>query len=233
MRLPPWRIFSRTTISYSRLRVRAWSNARQNIPRTTVSMDPSVDYPGYGRSWPTFQQGYSLTQASQSQGYGPSNGYTGPYNYGYLNSQPPAAIQSYPDQKTLANDHNASFKDPGIVGAESRQKPLDSQSDLPSSGVGLQHFVDINASKTIKDEEHELESSLSNSRWFSERSLKKSHRTMTQDKERGRRTPHMQILQTRIISTLEEDGHETVTLTVNDVPTEKEQNSSECNMRWM
>jgi hypothetical protein len=56
---------------------------------------------------------------------------------------------------------------------------------------------------------------------------------MTQDKERGRRTPHMQILQTRIISTLEEDGHETVTLTVNDVPTEKEQNSSECNMRWM
>jgi hypothetical protein len=56
---------------------------------------------------------------------------------------------------------------------------------------------------------------------------------MTQDKERGRRTPHMQILQTRLISTLEEDGHETVTLTINDEPTEKEQIESESNMRWM
>lgn len=197
-------------------------------------MDPSVDYPGYGQPWPTFQQGYSLTPTPQSQGYGPGNGYQGLYNYGNLYSQPPLAIQSSPDKGTLANDHAFPSIDSGIVGAESRQKPLDLQSDLPSSGRGLRYFVDINASKTmIKDEEHELESTPSSSRWFSERSLKKSHRTMTQDKERGRRTPHMQILQTRLISTLEEDGHETVTLTINDEPTEKEQTGSECSMRWM
>jgi len=199
-------------------------------------MDPSLDYPGYGRPWPTFQQGYNLTPSPQSQGYGPGNGSTGLYNHGFLYSPAPVGIQPSQDKKTLANDHAFPSTDPDTVGADGRQKPIDSQSDLPgsSSGRGLQQFIDINATKTmLKDEEHDLESTLSSSRWFSERSLKKAHRTMTQDKERGRRTPHMQILQTRLISTLEQDGHQTVTLTVNDEPTKTEQTTSECNMRWM
>jgi len=197
-------------------------------------MDPSVEYPGYGRPWPTFQQGYSLTPTPQLQGYGLGNGYAELHNYGHSYSQPAVAIQSPLDKRTLANDHVFPSVDPGIVSAEGQQKLPDPQSHLLSSERRLQHFVDITAFKTrIKDEEHELGSTPSSSRWFSERSTKKSHRTMTQDKERGRRTPHMQILQTRIISTLEEDGHETVTLTVNDEPTEKEPTVSECTMRWM
>ena len=93
----------------------------------------------------------------------------------------------------------------------------------------LQHFINLNASNTrLQDEERDLESVsvLSSSRWFLEGSLKKSHRTMTMDKERGHCTPHMQILQTRLTSTFEEDGHETLTLTVDDEKTEEQQPDS-------
>lgn len=197
---------------------------------------------GYSGSvgYPTYQQSYSLASSPLPQGYVPGVGYPGSYTYPqpYNPFSPPPpnqppAVQSSTEKE---NPPTAPSLEPGITHAEAQhnQPLLDSKFDELHSGRRLQHFINLNASTArLQDEERELESVLSSSRWFSEGSLKKSHRTMTMDKERGHRTPHMQILQTRLISTLEEDGHETVTLTVDDEKTEKQQPVSNCNMRWM
>jgi hypothetical protein len=197
------------------------------------------DYPGYGRSLPAFQQSYSLAPSPLPQGYTPGIAYAGSYSYPHPFNQPSVPPQQIPSslgKGISTNDHFPPPIDSGNAGAEAQysQKLPDSKSDSPHWGRGLQHFVNLNASRPrVQDEEHDLESTLSSSRWFLERSLKRSHRTMTVDKDKSHRTPYMQILQTRLISTLEEDEYETVTLTINDEPTEKEQANSDCNMRWM
>jgi hypothetical protein len=198
-----------------------------------------TDYPGYGRSWPMFPQSRSVAGTPLPQGYGPAIANSGSQNYPQLYSQRHVSSQPIPSSSDKGIPVRAptvgSFES-GIFGGDSQyhQEPYAPKSDEPSAARGLQHFVNINTSKIrLQDEEQELESNFSSSRWFSERRLKKSYRTMTVDKERGQRTPHMQILQTRLISTSQEDGYEMVTLTINDEPMEKDQDVTDCNLKWM
>jgi hypothetical protein len=202
-------------------------------------MGSTVGYPGSG-GYPTYQQIYSLAPSPVPQGYVPGVGYPGSYIYPQPYNQFSASPSNQPPtvQSVLekGNPPAITSLQPGNtrVEAQYHQPLLDSKLDEPNSGRSLRHFIHLNTSKArLQDEERELESVLSSSRWFTEGTLKKSHRTMTMDRERGCRTPHMEILQTRLISALQEDGHETVTLTVDDEGAENQQPVSNCIMRWM
>jgi hypothetical protein len=204
--------------------------------KITAEDTDSDPYPGY-------QPSYSLAPTPLPHSYAgiPSPGslsFIYPQNYNQFPAlfphNPPLTLQSPYYTGVPANPSIGPSLEAAIINAAAQYNhhAPDSKADESNSGRILQHFIDPSKAK-LQDEERGLESVLSNSNWFQKGSHKTPHRTFTMDKERGCRTPLMQILQTRFISPLEEDGHETVTLTINDERTEKEQSTANCNMKWM
>ena len=196
-------------------------------------MDPpeegpsSVPYSGYPRST------FSIPPVSTPQSYIPAPSYPGSFAYPqpYSPFPPhPAPFSALPG--TLVTPSNAPLPATGIdvSGAQINQDPLDPKTSTSNLTQNLQRFINLSLSKTkVQDDERDLELGP-----YPTSPLKDPHklpcRIFTMDKERGQRSPLRKILQTRFISPLEQNGHGTITLTVDDETPDEDTKGT---MRWM
>lgn len=179
-------------------------------------MESLENYPGYGR-------GFSILPQSR--------GYQSAYPQPYLTPTPlPQTIPSPLSQ--IHTNLPYDYRPP----SNTDRHPPNLKAGDSNFGKPLQYFINLNSSKSKpQDGERDLSFEKPTSTLLSEAVRKKAPiRTFTVDQiERGVRSPLLDILQTRYISTLEEDGQETVVLTVKDNNAQKEGPDLTGDVRWM